>query len=53
MIELARSLADVYRICRQCWRSTRHDVFKDEAKGTVTYRCTECGFNWKEKENDG
>ena len=53
MIKTARSLADVYRICKECWRSTKHKVFTDEAKGTVVYKCVECGFKWKEKENDG
>lgn len=42
----------VYLICKKCWMSTKHDVFKDEAAGTVTYRCVKCGFQWKEKKND-
>lgn len=53
MIRIARSLADVYRICKECWMSTKHDVLKDEATGTTIYRCIECGFQFKEEDNDG
>ena len=50
MIKIARSFAEVYRICKRCWKSTKHEVFRDQAEGTVTYKCAECGFQWKEKE---
>lgn len=52
MIKTALSFADVYRICKECWRSTKHEVFTDEAKGTKTFVCVECGFKFKEENHD-
>ena len=43
--------AAVYRICKKCWRSTKHIVFEDKSKKIRILRCEDCGFQLKEKDN--